>query len=219
MPRPVSRRPQHDRWLVSYADFTTLLFAFFVAVYAVTLADTAQLGTLADGITGTPAAQRETEEVRHELEGMLEAEVASRQVELRDDPRGVVLAVPGSHAFADGDALMSEQAEAMFRQIGKALSRLPNQVRIEGHTDNRPIETDLFPSNWELSTARATAVVAFFVDEGLVTPDRLSVAGYAEHRPVADNATPEGRAANRRVDIVVVGRQVAAAQEPPLPRP
>jgi chemotaxis protein MotB len=219
MPRPVSRRPQHDRWLVSYADFTTLLFAFFVAVYAVTLADTAQLGTLADGITGTPATQRESDAIRHELEGMLETEVATDQVDLRDDPRGVVLAVPVSHAFADGDAVMSEQAEAMFRQIGKALARLPNAVRIEGHTDNRPIVTEQYPSNWELSTARATAVVAFLVEEGFVAPDRLSVAGYAEHRPVADNETPEGRAANRRVDIVVVGRQVAAAQEPALPRP
>jgi len=140
-------------------------------------------------------------------------------VELRDDPRGVVLAVPVSHAFADGDAVMSERAEAMFRQIGQALARLPNAVRIEGHTDNRPIVTEQYPSNWELSTARATAVVAFLVDEGYVTADRLSVAGYAEYRPVADNDLPEGRAANRRVDIVVVGRQVAAAQEPPLPRP
>jgi chemotaxis protein MotB len=114
---------------------------------------------------------------------------------------------------------MSEQAEAMFRQIGKALARLPNAVRIEGHTDNRPIVTALYPSNWELSTARATAVVSFLVDEGLVAPERLSVAGYAEHRPVADNGTPDGRAANRRVDIVVVGRQTATDQEPSLPRP
>lgn len=219
MPRTLSRRPQHDRWLVSYADFTTLLFAFFVAVYAVTASDRTHMDRLADGLTGTPAPRREADAIRHALDDHLGADVASGQVEVREDPRGVVLAVPVSSAFADGDAVLSDEAAALVRRIGEALSRLPYPVRIEGHTDNRPIVTDRYPSNWELSTARAAAVVAVLVEEGHLAPERFSVAGYAEHRPLADNATAEGRAANRRVDIVVLGRQAAATHEPPLPSP
>jgi chemotaxis protein MotB len=219
VPRPLSRRPQHDRWLVSYADVTTLLFAFFVAVYAVTASDRTQLDRLADGLTGTPAPRREADAIRQALEDHLGADVATGQVEVREDPRGVVLAVPVSSAFADGDAVLSDEAAALVRRIGEAVSRLPYPVRIEGHTDNRPIVTDRYPSNWELSTARAAAVVAVLVEEGHLAPERFSVAGYAEHRPLADNATAEGRAANRRVDIVVLGRQAAETHEPPLPSP
>ncbi len=118
--------------------------------------------------------------------------------------RGLVIHVLESSLFAPGQAELAEAAKATLDRIAAEVQELPNQIRVEGHTDNMPIATAKFPSNWELSSARATAVVRYFVDTHGLTADRISALGYGEHRPLVENDTPENRARNRRVDIVVL---------------
>jgi chemotaxis protein MotB len=225
--RRTSRKPSHDRWLVSYADFTTLLFAFFTAVYAVTAQDASKLPRLADELTGqdgvlaTTAGQPEPIDTtvmpdlpEPEPEVDVRARLEQERLQLIDDPRGLVVAIPEAGAFGDGAAELSPDARAIIGRLGNVLATLPNAVRVEGHTDNRPIRTDRYQSNWELSTSRATEVVAFLVGSRYVSADRLSVAGYAEHRPRGDNGTVAGRASNRRVDIVVLNDTTRTQEEP-----
>lgn len=233
--RRTSRKPSHDRWLVSYADFTTLLFAFFTAVYAVTAQDASKLPRLVDELTGqdgvlaTTAGQpqpidttvmpdlpepKPDAEMRARLAQALQDDLEQNRLQLIDDPRGLVIAIPEAGAFGDGAAELSSDARAIIGRLGTVLATLPNAVRVEGHTDNRPIQTERYRSNWELSTSRATEVVAFLVSARYVSADRLSVAGYAEHRPRGDNDTVAGRASNRRVDIVVLNDATRSSEEP-----
>jgi chemotaxis protein MotB len=226
-----------DRWLIPYADFVTLLFAFFTALYAVTAVDASRLSAMADGLraaVGTPTSRPlppETppqappaEPERHDLPDAkaaiaqaLSDVLASNQLELIEDRRGLVLAIPESNAFDAGRAELSTGAESLMTRIANVLAGLPNTIRVEGHTDDTPIHTPQFNSNWELSTARATRVVAFFVTQGGIAPQRLSAAGYSEYHPRATNESAEGRARNRRVDLVILNAATQASEEPLAP--
>lgn len=214
--------PSRDRWIIPYADFVTLLFACFAALYAATALDAKApivVPTNGDGVL--PANQAvvgseydNTPQVRKALERELADDLASQRLELVADRRGLVLAIPEAFAFDSGRAELSPTAESLMGRVGKVLMTLPNAVRIEGHTDNTPIKNTRFESNWDLSTARATRVVAYFVVNAGLAPDRLSAAGYSEFHPRADNASADGRARNRRVDIVILNLATAAAEEP-----
>ncbi|MGE0463967.1 MAG: OmpA family protein [Vicinamibacterales bacterium] len=237
-----ARRASHDRWVIPYADFVTLLFAFFTALYAVTAVDATRLPSMAEGMRAaigaeaaepapvaegvTPAnaegapppaqpdpAGPEGPDVREALARELGDDLAAGRLELIEDRRGLVLAIPEAFSFETGSAELSGVAAALMARVAGVLRALPNAVRIEGHTDNTPIHTPRFTSNWDLSTARATEVVAFFIVAGL-TPDRLSAAGYSEYHPRSGNDTPEGRARNRRVDVVILNPATKASEEP-----
>lgn len=246
-PRRQARRPSHDRWLIPYADFVTLLFAFFTALYAVTAVDATRLPSMAEGMRAAigvdtpgpaatvtdagppvPAADAgvrgpaplppdgagpRTPDVREALTRELGDDLAAGRLELIEDRRGLVLAIPEAFSFEAGSAELSGLAAALMGRVAGVLTTLPNAVRIEGHTDNTPIHTPRFTSNWDLSTARATEVVAFFIAAG-IAPDRLSAAGYSEYHPRAGNETVEGRARNRRVDVVILNAATTAAEEP-----
>jgi chemotaxis protein MotB len=214
-----------DRWLISYADFMTLLCAFFTALYAGSLAENRAAlaatvvpdpppAVVAPPPTGEPSPVDRAAALRAAVEDALESELAAGYLQLVSDPRGLVIEVPEAGAFSVGRADLGPEAARMLRRVAAMLATLPNAMRIEGHTDNTPIRTSEFRSNWDLSTARATSVVAYLVTEGRVAPDRLSAAGYAEFKPRSDNATPEGRARNRRVDLVVLNEATARAEEP-----
>jgi chemotaxis protein MotB len=231
-----SRRPPSDRWLVPYADFVTLLFAFFTALYAVTAVDATRLPGMAEGMraavgAGEPVSEPSTLEappvpddapgevappppdVRRAIEAALADDLSAGRLELTADRRGLVLAIPEAFSFDTGRADLSAMAIALMGRVAGVLGTLPNAVRVEGHTDDSPIHTARFTSNWDLSTARATEVVAFFITSGLA-PNRLSAAGYSEYHPRAGNDTAEGRARNRRVDIVILNQATAASEEP-----
>jgi chemotaxis protein MotB len=233
------QRPSHDRWLIPYADFVTLLFAFFTALYAVTSVDASRVGHIAEGVraaVGTsPApvldgsigllpeqqavapvieARPPDADVRAAIERGLADELGSTRLELIEDRRGLVLAIPEAGAFDTGRADLTMVAQQLMQRIANVLTDLPNAIRVEGHTDDTPIRTARFESNWDLSTARATRVVAFFIERGRIDADRLSAAGYAEFRPRGANDSPAGRARNRRVDIVVLNVATAASEEP-----
>jgi len=219
----------HERWLVSYADFITLLFAFFVVMFAVSQVDSKRVGRFTEafskavginlmpmqgeslltggktpddsgkgtemnlaGIDGLKAALDRMVATAHDLAGL---QVIQRRNEL-------VLRLPEGVLFDTGEAGVKTSSGATIKLIVPELTKRDVEVRVEGHTDNQPITSHRFKSNWELSTARAIAVMLSLVAEGM-SPDRVSVAGYGEFRPVASNTTDDGRRQNRRVDLVV----------------
>lgn len=132
------------------------------------------------------------------------------------EERGIIVRFADRVLFDLGKAELKEEAKEVLGRIGSLLSRLPNHVRVEGHTDNLPIKTATFPSNWELSTARATSVIRYLIEDSGLRPNMLSAAGYGEYRPIETNATEAGRAANRRVDIVILRLGLSEA-EPDIP--
>jgi chemotaxis protein MotB len=211
-----------DRWLISYADFMTLLCAFFMTVYAATLAETPAATAAATVEAAAPVVELPPEPppvdpavaLREQVERALAPELAAGYLQLVEDPRGLVIEVPEAGAFAVGEAELAAEARAMLARIATMLTTLPNAVRIEGHSDTTPIRTPRYASNWDLSTARATRVVEFLVTTASVAPARLSAAGYAEFKPRAANDTAAGRARNRRVDLVLLNVGTTRAEEP-----
>ena len=255
----------HERWLVSYADFITLLFAFFVVLFSTSQVDEKKVGKLALAIQVAfqelgifpvsstqiplafddpmPFAQVQLVEnigrtttlgrlssltggalsgapfdvapndLRSELEEALAQEIQSKVVKLKARREGLVVSLREIGFFKSGSATVKRESEPAVARIAAVLAPRANQLRIEGHTDNVPIRTVRFASNWELSTARATEMVKLFVTRYGFTPERLSAAGYAEFHPVAGNNTAEGRGLNRRVDIVVL----VSRSEVPIP--
>ncbi|HEY1731354.1 MAG TPA: flagellar motor protein MotB [Terriglobales bacterium] len=240
----------HDRWLVSYADFVTLLFAFFVVLYATSQVDKQKAVRLSDAIqsaftelgvfqnggpnavsaSGPPSAdaavsqrstplsapenaarQQELTAIRKELERALAPEIKQNNVALHMDADGLVVSLREMGFFDSGSANIKPEAENAVSRVALILREHACFVRIEGHTDNVPIHTAQFASNWELSTARATGLVKALIEQHDISPERLSAAGYAEFHPVSSNDSVKGRQLNRRVDVVILraGRSTA----------
>jgi len=236
----------HERWLVSYADFITLLFAFFVVLFAsgqndkrktVKLAQAMQSAfqyngifdqhsktpPLSDSPTSAPAAtpapfalplpsvlsaEKEIEaKTKNGLEQLIHDQVALHQIAassitLHDSESGLVISLREAGFFNSGSAEVRPESLSVLKAIGDSLPHA--SMRIEGHTDNIPIHTDQFATNWELSTARAADVTRLLITQNAVDPTKISATGYAEFHPVADNATEAGRQQNRRVDIILL---------------
>jgi chemotaxis protein MotB len=144
--------------------------------------------------------------IRGEMEQLLSNQVAQHTVSIQMGRDGLVISLREAGFFDSGSATPKPETIATLRQISSALGGTPYSLRIEGHTDNIPIHTSAFDSNWELSSARATHIARLFIDAKAMPPERISAAGYAQFHPVADNDTAEGRAQNRRVDLVVLPR-------------
>lgn len=211
-PAPPPPRTSRDRWLVAYADMLTLLFAVFVSLYA------ARIDFLPPAAaSGVPAPDRAVwtdDMVMTRLRALVDVAPDLRPVELRQDARGVVISLPESGAFGAGQAELSPAARAVLRQLAPVLKATGGFLRIEGHTDDTPIHTAAFQSNWELSTARATEVLKWLVTSGGLPEQRLSAAGFGPYRPRTPNTSPEARARNRRVDLIVVSPGGAPAPRP-----
>jgi chemotaxis protein MotB len=259
MPRKSKSKPEnHERWLVSYADFVTLLFAFFVVMFATSHVDAKRMQQLSEvysavlsrdaellqnviakfaaekaaetAAAAVPEARRvltmaEMKPVKEQVEQRLAALIAGDKIALALTPRGLIISLRESGFFPPGQATFLPGAEDLLSEVGAVIAELPNQpVRMEGHTDNTPIQTVRFPSNWELSTARAIAVLNLMVHKYDIDPHRVSVAGYGERRPIAENASQQGRAKNRRVDIAILSLSAAEMApkqrlQPPEPEP
>ena len=243
------RQPEEnqDRWLLSYADFVTLLVAFFVVMFATSqvdkkrmanmaaayssylggeestergrAADSALMDAPADGVGHTPGnhslrerlTRAEMIPIKKRVEKRLAALMAGDKVAVRLLPRGLVLSLREAAFFDIGQETFRPGAKPLLHEVGQAMQEITYQpIRLEGHTDNVPILTKDFSSNWDLSTARAIQVMNALKDEFGLSPERISVTGYGAVRPIADNRTPEGRAANRRVDIVILSQSAAA---------
>jgi chemotaxis protein MotB len=168
---------------------------------------------------GTPSAPEvgDLSGLRDELQAALALEIERNEVALRTEPDGLAISLREIGFFDSGSAAVRANSRSAFGRIASFLARREYRIRIEGHTDDVPIHNSKFADNWELSTARATELVRLLIVQYRFAPQRLSAAGFAEYHPVASNATPETRAQNRRVDIVIVGRVApAASPSPPL---
>ena len=251
-----------DRWMVSYADFITLLFAFFVVMYAISISQEGNFRILSDsleeafnptelegeGVFDSPstsevpidlggvegehldqsvaqepppeplspsmerlqalASQALMEPVVDEVEQTLQALVEQGGVNITSDDLWMQIDFESEVLFDSGYAALHQQVQPTMRSLAGVLKQFPHSVQVEGYTDNVPIQNEIFPSNWELSAARAASVVHLFTQSG-VDPQRMSAVGYGEFRPVAENNTPAGRAKNRRVSIVVLADEGA----------
>jgi chemotaxis protein MotB len=235
-----------ERWMVSYADFMTLLFALFVVLFASSYRDKRtvqqvssavkngfrEMGTFigsdsaqdnsstdmtkVDGIHSSnarggtrvrPAAGSagiDVAELHRKLTMALGKEISRQEISLRMTPEGFVISLHELGFFDSGEARLLPGAADKIKRIAAVLMEYGLDMRVEGHSDNQPIHNEEFSSNWDLSTARATAVAMMLLNESGVDPRRLSIAGYGQYHPAANNGTPEGRRANRRVDLVVV---------------
>lgn len=240
----------HERWIVSYADFVTLLFAFFVVMFATAnekgknravsesvraALEEGQMSRVGDAIAkaltgkGTSAGPSQAkpkdpsgkatfdpqlQPVMEVLKKQLQPVVQKGEVEIHMEPRGLAISFRQAALFDSGQDRLKPSAYDAISKVADAIQRLPNQVRLEGHTDDVPIHNDRFRSNWELSAARSISVLALLTVRFHVPPERLGIAGYAFGVPVASNSTEEGRARNRRVDVVILTER-AARDEPP----
>jgi chemotaxis protein MotB len=205
-------RSTRDRWLIAYADMITLLLACFASLYAATL-DQPVLAAKPRVSDATPVAEKPAR-LRSTLEGVIRAHGDVTALEIAADSRGLVISLAEAGSFPTGRAEPTAAAQAILLEIAAVLAGDPSGIRVEGHTDDVPIRSTEFASNWELSTARATHVVQFLVERGGLPPARLSAAGYGEFRPRVGNDTPAARARNRRVDIVVLNADTMRAEEP-----
>lgn len=280
--KPHPRRRRHEerhenleRWIISYADFMTLLFATFVMLYAISSVNTSKyrilqqvfaeafLGKMVHEDAGlqpqkggvfdhlpapvplpqrniSPQLQnqieqrfRQLEKVYDRLSSQFQGLIQKDLIHVTRQPNGVVIDINATLLFTSGSAELTPQALTILDQVGKALADVPYTVQVNGFTDDAPIHTSQFGSNWDLSATRAISVVKRFVADG-IAPDRLVGAGYGEYHPVAPNDSPANMARNRRVSIIVVapnreetaggvpllgGSQPPVAEPAPVPAP
>jgi len=246
--RKAEAHQNHERWLVSYADFMTLLFAFFVVMFASTQADKNKAKDVSESVrdalehgqfsaaistvlgrgphevrtaplsnepnnerenpgtaprpseTHPPDLARSLNTLQKELDGDLK----SGKLQLRLDARGLIISMREKGFFASGDDTVAADSLPMLRKIAEVVQSLPNPVRLEGHTDARPIHNSQFQNNWQLASARSIAMLELLRDRFQIPVSRMAVAGYADNVPADTNETEEGRSHNRRVDLVLL---------------
>jgi chemotaxis protein MotB len=210
---PHALRVSGDRWLFGYADIVTLLFACFATLYVTTLTPAEATPATSATVAVEPPVPSRPADPPVDLVALLTGALSLPGVESATTVRGFVMSLPEAGSFPAGSDTLSPEVTRAMRRLAERLALIPNQIRVEGHTDDRPIATRAFRSNWELSTARATRVIELLVGEG-ISPSRLSAAGYGEFRPLVPNISADARARNRRVDIVVLDPTVARLEEP-----
>lgn len=207
-----------DRWLISYADFMTLMFTFFVALYALSSMDLTKMEQFTLSlrqvfkVIDDPIKLHYTKTEKSMTEDLKAVLANDENVAVNNEPRGIVITFSDTALFTSGAADVRPEADSVLGRIAEKLKTMPGRVYIEGHTDNVPISGGRFGSNWELSAARASGVLHAFVAKGL-DPYRFTISGYGEYRPVASNESPEGRAKNRRVELVLMPPDKTPNQE------
>jgi len=203
-----------DDWLLTYSDLFTLLFAFFVLIVAISQIDQVKFKRVARSMEQSVGRQKLPEmriyslqEIYANLEKIIKDEGLTDQAEVNYSPVGIVMRFKGNVLFPSASAIISTSANTVLQKIAQEIIKMPYKIAVEGHTDNRPISTAQFPSNWELSAARAASVVRFFIDDG-VQPFKVRAVGRADTKPLMPNMDengndiPENQAMNRRVEIV-----------------
>jgi chemotaxis protein MotB len=234
-----------ERWVISYADLVTLLFGFFIILYATADANEVKMEALSRGLAeafnvGVTEGDGEgsffedgsgiipgrndagsldfdLERIRQLIEERTMQAGREGQVVVSSDEDRITIRLADNLVFPSASADIREQARPLLAIVAAAVNETDNEIRVEGHTDNIPLATEKYPSNWELSSARATAVLRLLTEELGVDPGRAFAAGYGEFRPVASNLTPEGRALNRRADIVLLYPQASIGSTPSSP--
>jgi len=220
----------HERWLVSYADFITLLFAFFTSMYAISSVNEGKFRIMSESLAiafnpsiytttrvqeGPKFVKEQRSHVSDEFKPVSSSNYQKVQAALKDlevdkkltliaDENKITIRISESMLFEPGTDRLMKEALPVINEVAAVLSGLPNSVRIEGHTDNVPVNTERFPTNWDLSSARAVSLLKYLISEHGYEPRRLSALGFGEYRPIDTNDTPSGRFKNRRVDIMIL---------------
>lgn len=205
-------RQNHERWFVSYADFVTLLFAFFVVLFA--CAQTDKIKVLSRSLQATlerplPRPIPKPPELQPAMDFLtrqLRTEIETGQMRVRLEQRGLIVTLSQAAFFPSGGDRLEPGLYASIRKVADAVRDLPNAIRLEGHTDSQPIHDKRFRDNWELSSARALAMLQLLNGPERIARERLAIAGYADTAPITTNETEEGRSRNRRVDIVILSK-------------
>ena len=220
-----------ERWLVSYADFITLLFAFFVVMYSVSSVNEGKYRVMSNALKSSFSNTRPIGELsimNLPIEKSRQIVVTERQksqsnartflkvansitaskvpdgVKITSTERGLSIRIKDEALFSSGSADLNPQIKEFLDLIAGLVRELPNLIAVEGHTDNRPIRTATYPSNWDLSTARANTLLRYFTEHHHLRADRFSSTGFAGTRPIESNSTSEGQASNRRVELIVL---------------
>lgn len=217
-----------DSWLATYADTITLLLTFFILLYAMSSVDSQKLKKLSEALQQSLSGEINIEDIKdvkeledvenitvgagntnyenlvEKLDKVIENNNLTDVVKIREEDRGVVLQLDETILFDPGKSDLKDDNRGVLDAISTVINDIDNDVLVEGNTDNIPMNTLEYPTNWELSTARAVSVARYFIEEKGKSPIRFSVKGYGEYKPLVDNSTPENRATNRRVDILIV---------------
>ncbi len=217
---PFAESSDKDRYLITYADLITLLLGLFIILYAISSIDNSKYETMMKAMANVFGKDKNvtnvemnkpivpqvtpTEKLKGELVNLIEKNNYANSIRLEQNERGITIHILEDIMFAPGKAELVETSKHVLDNLAVILRELPNDIRVEGHTDNIPINTPQFPSNWHLSVARATSTAYYLMKNEKLNPDKISVVGYAEYRPIMANDTPEHRAQNRRVDIVII---------------
>jgi chemotaxis protein MotB len=234
-----------ERWLITYSDLITLLLAFFIMMYTFSKQDaqkyqevserlraifTGGVGILKTGasvnsksvitLPPTVSAGKDVEkQLEKEVQSMADSVDPEHRISVFRDERGIVIRIMDRAFFDEGNAHLKETAKQALSKIVPIIESSDSPIRVEGHTDNVPIKTSEFGSNWELSVRRATEVVRHLIEKHEFPPERISASGYAEYRPVAPNDTAQNRALNRRIEIILLQPSAADPLKPPPVNP
>lgn len=231
-PRKKRQNDESDdsNWLTTYGDMMTLLLAFFVLLYSFSSVDVQKFRNVVEALQGNLGVQEggktisssdlitagvqsnkmglpRLNRIHQKITSYLQKQKLQDDIKVKMTDRGLTIRFTGKVLFDLGEAQIKEEAAPILDKISGIISEVPNQIMVEGHTDNLPISNSRFPSNWELSTARATEVVKYFIEENGIVPAKLSAAGYSKYKPVKPNDSPENRALNRRVDVILLKRE------------
>ncbi len=199
-----------DRWLISYADFLTLLFTFFVALYALSTVDTKKVNEFSQSLNQafrvieSPIKNViiEKPEIFKFIESLKE-KYKSADIEYKELPQGYMIRIQDKILFKSGQYELTDESKLFLDELSTILKRIPNKISIEGHTDNIPISSEFIRSNWDLSALRALSVLYYLREKG-ISPERLTATAHGEYSPIADNDTEEGREKNRRIEIIIM---------------
>ncbi len=211
-----------DRYLITYADLITLLLGLFIILYAISNVDlnkytkmisamenvfgnkddVVKINSLSPG--DVKVITSKIDNLKTQLSDLIVKHNYTKSVTLEENERGITIHILENILFPSGKAELNITSKLVLNELAGILRQLPNDIRVEGHTDNIPISSVLYPSNWHLSVARALNTAYYFINDQKLKPEKVTVVGYAEYKPIADNSTAEGRAKNRRVDIVII---------------
>lgn len=217
---PFAETSDKDRYLITYADLITLLLGLFIILYAISNIDSKKYKYMAEAMSSvfgrpvpvanlTPGTEgvknlSPTEHLKAELMKLIDENNYASSIRYEENERGITVHILEDILFAPGRAELGETSKAVLNNLAVILRELPNDIRIEGHSDDTPINTALYPSNWHLSVQRSLNTAYYLTQTEKLNPDKVSIVGNAEFKPLVPNDTPEHRSQNRRVDIVII---------------
>lgn len=208
-----------DRYLITYADLITLLLGLFIILYAISKVDSGKYAKMVTAIGNTFGRSGQVLEksgkfdsnvpvqpvgLKENLNRLVSEYDYSGHITLEENERGITIHILDDILFQSGKADLSADSRLMLHRLAIILKELPNDLRVEGHSDDMPIHSTVFPSNWHLSVARALNTAYYLVNDEHLPPEKVSIVGNSEYKPIASNETSQGRASNRRVDIVII---------------